>query len=146
NLPGVAEQRVLTGGEFGQPGSRRMVFLTDGSTIEGQALEREQKETQSRFRYLVWNHSTPKGRPVEYAVGEFLVSQVDASHTRIIWIYSFKLRESVFPGSLGRFGRWLFRVSFVDRDYATLMRSVLQGYKENAESLPENISAKILSH
>jgi hypothetical protein len=71
NLPGVAEQRVLTGGEFGEPASRRIVFLTDGSTIEEQALEREQKETESRFRYLVWNYSTPKGRPVEYAVGEF---------------------------------------------------------------------------
>jgi hypothetical protein len=42
---------------------------------------------------------------------------------------------------LGRFGRWLFRVSFVDRDYAALMRSVLKGYKDNAESLPEDIAA-----
>jgi hypothetical protein len=136
----------LTGGELRERGSRRIVFPTDGSTIEEQVLEREQKETESRFRYLVWNYSTPKGRPAEYALGEFLVSQVDASHTRIIWIYSFTLRKSVFPGNLGRFGRWLFRVSFVDRDYATLMRSVLQGYKENAESLPENISAKIVNH
>ena len=52
----------------------------------------------------------------------------------------------MFPGRLGGFGRWLFRVSFVDRDYATLMRSVLQGHKANAESLAENISAKILNH
>jgi hypothetical protein len=136
----------LTGGTFGGPGSRRIVFLTDGTTVEELALEREQKDTESRFRYLVWNYSTPKGRPVEYAVGEFRTSQVDASHTRIVWTYSFKLRNSVFPGRLGAFGRWLFRVSFVDRDYATLMRSVLQGYKENAESLPENISAKIVNH
>jgi len=90
---------------------------------------------------LVWNYSTAKGRPIEYAVGEFRTSQVDTSHTRIIWIYSFKLKSSVFPGRLGRFGRWLFRVSFVDRDYGTLMRSVLQGHKEYAESLPENIAA-----
>jgi hypothetical protein len=140
NLPGVSGTRVLTGDEFGGPGSRRVVFLTDDSTLEEQALEREQKDTEFRFRYLVWNYSSPKGRPVEYAIGEFRTSQVDASHTRLIWIYSFKLRNSMFPGRLGGFGRWLFRVTFVDRDYAALMRSALQRYKENAEKLPEDIS------
>jgi len=59
-----------------------------------------------------------------------------------LFIQAQELRVS---GALGGFGRWLFRVSFVDRDYATLMRSVLQGYKENAESLAANMSAKILS-
>jgi len=48
----------------------------------------------------------------------------------------------MFPGLLGRFVRWLFRVGFVDRDYATLMRSALQRYKENAEGLPENIATE----
>jgi hypothetical protein len=63
---------------------------------------------------------------------------------RLRWTYSFKLRNAVFPGRLGGFGRWLFRVTFVNRDYATLMRSALQRYNENAESLPENVSANIL--
>jgi hypothetical protein len=139
NLPGVWGTRVLTGSEFGSPGSRRIVFLTDGSTLEEQALEREQKDTESRLRYLVWNYASPKGRPVEYAIGEFRTSQVDASHTLLIWIYSFKLRNSVFPGRLGEFGHWLFRVTFVNRDYATLMRSALQRYKENAENVSANI-------
>src|SRR5579863_8658323 len=60
NLPGVAGTYVLTGGDFGLPGSRRLVCLTDGSTTEEQVLLRERNPTSSRFRYVVWNYTTEK--------------------------------------------------------------------------------------
>jgi hypothetical protein len=66
-------------------------------------------------------------------VGEFRTVQIDPAHTRVTWTYSFKLKENVFPGNLGVFGRWLFRVGFLDRDYAAMMRGVLDGYKTDAE-------------
>jgi hypothetical protein len=131
SLPGVRGEYVLTGGDFGAPGSRRFVCLTDSTSVEEEALESEHTDTASRFRYVVWNF--PPSRPVQYAVGEFRTTQLDAADTRIEWTYSFKLREDVFPGRLGALGNWLFRVSFLDRDYATMMRGVLAGYKEAAE-------------
>jgi len=61
-LPGVAGDYVLSGSEFGAPGSRRMVCLTDGSTLEEQSLERERTDATYRFRYVVWNYTTEKAR------------------------------------------------------------------------------------
>jgi hypothetical protein len=51
----------------------------------------------------------------------------------VTWTYSFKLKDDVFPGNLGGLGRFLFRVGFLDRDYAAMMRGVLGGYKTTAE-------------
>lgn len=135
SLPGVSGDYMLTPGSFGAPGSRHIVCLTDGGSVEEEALERDNAANASRFRYIVWNYSTPKARPVAYGVGEFHVEQVDAAHTRITWTYSFMLKGDVFPGDLGAFGRWLFRVGFLERDYAGMMRSVLEGYKTAAEAL-----------
>lgn len=44
------------------------------------------------------------------------------------------------PGSrlFGAFGRWLFRVRFLDSEYAAMMKDVLQGYKEDAEERKAN--------
>lgn len=67
------------------------------------------------------------------AIGEFRSLQVDGSHTRVSWTYSFKLSADLFPGNLGAFGRFLFRVGFLDRDYASMMRGVLNGYKVSAQ-------------
>jgi hypothetical protein len=39
----------------------------------------------------------------------------------------------VFPGELGAFGRWLFRVRFLEGEYASMMKDVLNGYKQDAE-------------
>jgi hypothetical protein len=36
---------------------------------------------------------------------------------------------------LGRFGAYLFRLAFLDRGYAAMMRSVLVGTKSSAEQL-----------
>jgi hypothetical protein len=133
SLPGVSGDYMLTQGEFGSPGSRHIVCLTDGTTIEEEALEREDASTSSHFRYIVWNYTTPKAKPIDYGVGEFRTVQLDAGHTRITWTYSFKLKEGVFPGEFGAAGRWLFRVYFLEREYAAMMKDVLNGYKHDAE-------------
>jgi hypothetical protein len=59
---------------------------------------------------------------------------MDDAHTRVTWTYSFQLKDDVFPGELGALGRWLFRVGFLDREYAAMMRGVLDGYKTAAET------------
>jgi hypothetical protein len=69
-------------------------------------------------------------------VGEFRSVQIDNTHTRVTWTYSFRLKDDIFPGDLGGLGRLLFRVGFLDRDYAAMMRSVLNGYKTTAEEQP----------
>jgi hypothetical protein len=132
-LPGVSGDYMLTQGEFGTPGSRHIVCLTDGTSTEEEALEHEDSPTASHFRYIVWNYTTPKAKPIAYGVGEFRTVQSDSGHTRITWTYSFKLKEDVFPGELGAFGRWVFRVRFLEGEYASMMKDVLNGYKQDAE-------------
>jgi hypothetical protein len=129
SLPGVSGDFMLTKGAFGAPGSRHIVCLTDGGSVEEESLEREQDASSGRFRYIVWNYQTPKARPIVYGVGEFRSLAMDGSHTRVTWTYSFKLKEDVFPGDLGALGRFLFRVGFLDRDYAAMMRGVLNGWQ-----------------
>jgi hypothetical protein len=141
-LPGVLGDYMLTPGEFGAPGSRHIVCLTDGTSVEEEALERDGTATSGRFRYMVWNYATPKARPVAYGVGEFRTVEIAGAHTRITWTYSFKLKDDVFPGYLGALGRWLFRVDFLDRDYAAMMRGVLDGYKTTAEAQPNDAQAR----
>jgi hypothetical protein len=132
-LPGVSGDYMLTQGQFGSPGSRHIVCLTDGTSTEEESLEREDAPTHSHFRYIVWNYTTPKARPIEYGVGEFKIVEPDAGHTRITWTYAFKLRPDVFPGEFGALGRWLFSVYFLNREYADMMKDVLNGYKQDAE-------------
>jgi hypothetical protein len=134
SLPGVAGDVSLTDGEFGTPGSRRLVCLSDGSTLEEQALEREQDSHSYRFRYVVWNYTTVKARPIVYGVGEFVYSGMSEKSTRVHWTYAFELNRHRFPGYLGSVGDFLFRVGFLDRQYAELMRGTLAGLKTDAES------------
>jgi hypothetical protein len=47
-------------------------------------------------------------------------------------MYSFALRRDRFPGYLGGLGDFLFRISFLDRDWAEVMRNVLSGYRTAA--------------
>lgn len=136
SLPGVSGDFMLTKGPFGAPGSRHIVCLTDGTSVEEEALQREQTSSSGHFRYIVWNYQTPKALPIGYGVGEFRSVQIDNMHTRVTWTYSFRLKDDIFPGNLGALGRFLFRVGFLDRDYAAMMRGVLNGYKTTAEEQP----------
>ncbi len=124
SLPGVSGTYELTGG-FGQPGSRRLVCLTDGSTTEEEVLEKDRSNNSAQFRYVVWNYTTPKARPIVYGVGHFIWTDLGDGRTRVRWTYSFQLNRQRFPGCLGSFGDFLFRVGFLDRDYAQMMRRTL---------------------
>ena len=132
-LPGVSGDYMLTKGSFGAPGSRRITCLTDGSTLEEQVLARDQTGNSFHFRYVVWHYTSSQARPIEYGVGDFRYTDAGGRRTHITWTYSFKLKEDRFPGYLGAFGRYLFRVGFLDRQYATMMRTTLDGTRKNAE-------------
>jgi hypothetical protein len=132
SLPMVSGEYQLTRSTFGTPGSRRLTCLTDGSTLEEEVLQSEGDNNSRRFRYIVWNYTTEKARPIEYGIGDFHYIQL-GGRTQITWVYSFKLKEHNFPGNLGALGRWLFRKYFLEREYADLMRGVLNGYKTDAE-------------
>jgi hypothetical protein len=125
SLPGVSGTYALTSGSFGQPGSRRLVCLTDGSTTEEQILDNGRDNHSAQFRYVVWNYTTPKARPILYGVGHFVRTDLGDGSTRVRWTYSFQLNRQRFPGYLGSFGDFLFRVGFLDREYAQMMRRTL---------------------
>jgi len=134
SLPGVAGDYALTPGEFGVPGTRRLVCLSDGSTLEEQSLVRAQTGTTYHFRYVVWNYTTAQAAPIEYGLGDFQYNVVGADKTHLTWVYSFKLRDNRFPGYLGGLGRFLFRVDFLDRAYADMMRGTVAGMKSAVDS------------
>jgi hypothetical protein len=133
SLPIVSGDYMLTKGEFGASGSRRLTCLSDGTTLEEEVLQSDRDRNSSRFRYVVWNYTTEKARPIAYGLGDFLFSAMGTGRTHITWTYSFKLKDHAFPGSLGALGRFLFRKYFLEREYADLMRGVLNGYKSDAE-------------
>jgi hypothetical protein len=132
-LPGVSGDYTLSKISFGLPGSRRIVCLTDGSTLQEQVLTREQTGHSSHFRYVVWHYTSAQARPIDFGVGDFLYTDLGSGRTHITWTYSFKLKEDRFPGYLGAFGRYLFRVGFLDHQYAAMMRGTLDGTKANVE-------------
>jgi hypothetical protein len=132
SLPGVTGSFMLTPGEFGAVGSRRLNCLSDGSTLVEQVLE----SGSHVFRYIVWNYTSEKARPVRYGVGHFEYFALDPAQTRVDWTYSFALDESHFPGRFGPLGRWLFRRFFLEREYAVMMRGVLQSMRRAALAEP----------
>jgi hypothetical protein len=133
---GSSSEFMLTSGGFGAPGSRRLTCLGDGSTAVEEVLERQQSSGLYHFRYVVWNYTSPKSRPVDYGVADFRYTDAGADRTQVVWTYSFKLRDDDFPGSLGAAGDYVFRTSYLDKQYAYGMRGVLAGYKADAERLP----------
>jgi hypothetical protein len=129
-LPGVRGTFNLAE-RFGPPGSRRFVCLTDGSTVVEEVLYSEVNPDNRRFRYVVWNYTSKKFRDVEYAVGEFIYTQPAPDKTHINWTYRFALKNG-----LGTSGEVHFRESFLERDFAEWMRSVLALKRTTAEAAP----------
>ena len=133
SLPGVTGTRLLSGDRFDAPGSRHMVFLTDGTTIVEQVLEKTRTEGAYRFRYVVWNYVTAAARPLLYGLGDFQYTDAGAGRTRVRWTYSFELRRDRFPGFLGSLGGWLLKTTFLNDPYAAWMRGSLARTKALAE-------------
>lgn len=136
SLPGVLGTYLLSELKWAEPGARRLTCLTDGSTLVEQSLEHTREGNTYHFRYVVWNYTTPKARPIAYGVGDFLRIDLGNGRTHTRWTYAFKLNPGRFPGSLGSLGRYLFRVRFLERDYATMMRNSLASAKARVESTP----------
>ncbi len=61
--------------------------------------------------------ATKRGHDVRTDLGD--------GRTHVRWTYSFQLNRQRFPVYLGSFGDFLFRVGFLDRDYAQMMRRTL---------------------
>jgi hypothetical protein len=134
-LPGVAGTHLLRGA-WPEPGAVRVTCLTDGGSTEEQVLVNVRSGNTHHFRYEVWNYTTPQARAIVYAVGDFLETDLGDGRTRVHWTYAFRLRPDQFPGSLGPFGRMLFRKFYLETRYAELMRGALVVRKETAERPP----------
>jgi hypothetical protein len=128
DLPGVSGTFNLTSAGYGTPGARRLVCLTDGSIAVEEVLHTEVHSESRRFRYVVWNYTSPKFSDVRYAVGEFIHTQPAPDQTHVNWTYRFALKEGRDPG--------LFRKTFLDSVFAEWMRSVLERGRSHAEAAP----------
>lgn len=134
SVPGVADTFVLAGERFDAPGSRHMIFLTDGTTAVEQVLEKTTTEAGRRFRYVVWNYTTPTAAPLVYGLADWRYL-AEGEATRIRWTYSFELRRNRFPGLLGvGLGGRLLKAVFLDGPYAAWMRAALAQVKRSAEA------------
>lgn len=134
-LPGVVGTLVLAGGTFDRPGSRHMVFLSDGTTVLEQVLEKTRTSVSYRFRYVVWGYTTKAAEPLRYGVGDFLYMAEGDDRTRIRWTYSFALKPDRFPGVLGvGLGGFLLKLAFLNGPYAAWMRGGLARLKAGAEA------------
>lgn len=129
DLPGVSGTFNLTSAGFGTVGGRRLVCLTDGSIAIEEVLHREEHSDGRRFRYVVWNYTSPKFSDIRYAVGEFIHTQPAPDKTHVNWTYRFALKDGRDPE--------LFRKSFLDGVFAHWMRSLLERGRSNAEAAPK---------
>jgi hypothetical protein len=134
SLPGVRGTCMLRGERFDAPGSRHMVFLTDGTTVVEQVLDKHRGPDGYGFRYQVWDYSTPAAKPLRYGLGAFAYTPLEGGNTRARWTYAFELRPDRFPGLLGpRLGGWLLKKALLDGAYAQWMRGSLARLKAIAE-------------
>lgn len=131
DLPGVSGTFRLSNGPYGSVGARRLVCLTDGSTSVEEVLLAESNGGSSRFRYVVWNHTNPKFRGVDYAVGEFVRTQPAPDKTHVNWTYRFALKSGLSSEEKSRFQK-----VFLEHQFAVWMRTQLDRRPSNAEAKP----------
>ena len=140
SLPGVKGTHMLRG-TWPEAGAHRVTCLTDGGSTEEQVLVNTHEGHVHHFRYEVWNYTTVQARPVSYAVGDFLETDLGDGRTLIHWTYGFRLRSDRFPGYFGPFAPFLFHTFFLDTRYAELMHGALAVRKHDAEQLPASSAA-----
>lgn len=134
SLPGVRGTCMLRGERFDAPGSRHMIFLTDGTTVVEEVLDKHRGPDGYGFRYQVWDYSTPAAKPLRYGLGAFAYTPAGEGRTHVRWTYAFELRPDRFPGLLGpRLGGWLLKKALLDGAYAQWMRGSLARLKAIAE-------------
>lgn len=120
DFAGVIGTFRLSQGPYGTVGARRLVCLTDGSFAVEEVLLAESNDAGSRFRYLVWNYTSPKFRDVAYAVGEFVRTQPSPDQTLVSWTYRFALKDDVREEAQLR-----FQEDFLGRAFPRWMRKQL---------------------
>jgi hypothetical protein len=120
DLPGVDHTEPLTEKRFPADGSVRLVVLKDGTSAHEEVLSGD----VSHLRYRVTQYTSESAKPIDWALGEFTFSESGPAHTAVTWRYSFKLRESTFPGALGGLGRSLFRGLFMKPKYVPFMQAI----------------------
>jgi hypothetical protein len=120
DLAGVTGTFRLSDGPYGTVGARRLVCKTDGTIAVEEVLLSESGADGSRFRYLVWNYTSPKYRDVDYAVGEFVRTEPAPGKTLVSWTYRFALK----PG-ISRQERSRFQKIFLQRELSLWMRTQL---------------------
>ena len=54
-----------------------------------------------QFRYVVWNYTSEKARPIVYGVGHFVRTDLGSGRTRVRWTYSFQLNRRPLSGLSG---------------------------------------------
>ncbi|HEY6313952.1 MAG TPA: SRPBCC family protein [Streptosporangiaceae bacterium] len=129
-IPAVVGTAALNDIPFPHPGARRRVMLADGNTATEEVI---QNTPGGYFSYKVWGYTLSTARPIRYGKGEFWYLPADESRaTTLRWRYSFKLRGDRFPGMLGPFGRFVFTKVFLDRAYATFMKSAMNAIERYA--------------
>jgi len=131
DLPGVSGTFRLSNGPYGSVGARRLVCLTDGNMAVEEVLLTESKDDGSRFRYVVWNYTSPKFRDVSYAVGEIVRTQRASDKTHVVWTYRFALKSGLDAEDAAR-----FRKDFLEPQFAVWMRSQLERGRSRAEAMP----------
>jgi len=120
DLAGVSGTFRLSNGPYGSVGARRLVCNTDGSIAVEAVLLTESNGDGSRFRYVVWNYTSPKYRDVDYAVGEFVRTQPAPGKTLVIWTYRFALKSGLSSEDNSR-----FKKIFLERELSLWMRTQL---------------------
>jgi hypothetical protein len=120
DLAGVTGTARLSNGPYGTVGARRLVCKTDGHISVEEVLLTESNADGSRFRYVVWNYTSPKYRDVDYAVGEFVRTQPAPGKTLVSWTYRFALKDGVSAEEKSRFQK-----IFLERELSLWMRTQL---------------------
>jgi hypothetical protein len=120
HLAGVTGTFRLSQGPYGTVGARRLVCKTDGSIAVEEVLLAESNEQGSRFRYVVWNYTSPNFRDVAYAVGEFVRTRPSPEETLVTWTYRFALNDRVSAE-----GKSHFEEHFLKREFPAWMRKQL---------------------
>jgi hypothetical protein len=131
DLAGVTGTFRLSSGPYGSVGARRLVCKTDGSISVEEVLLTESNDQGTRFRYVVWNYTSEKFRPVDYAVGEFVRTQPAPDKTLVNWTYRFALKSG-----LSREEKTRFQKVFLERELSVWMRTQMDREPSNAEARP----------
>jgi len=120
DLAGVTGTFRLSNGPYGTVGARRLVCKTDGAIAVEEVLLVESNGDGSRFRYVVWNYTSPKFRDVDYAVGEFVRTEPVPGKTLVSWTYRFALKSGLSGEEKSR-----FQNIFLEQELSLWMRTQL---------------------